>query len=56
MVNLINMEHKPLLKGNEISKSNQRLLLETCFGNKKTWKSTKLSSWTPLKLYMSSHY
>jgi hypothetical protein len=30
------MEHKPLLEGNEISKSNQRLLLETYFGNKKT--------------------
>jgi hypothetical protein len=56
MVDSINMEHILPFEGNEISKSNQRLLLETYFGNKKTQKSTKLSSWTSLKLYLSSHH
>jgi hypothetical protein len=44
MENLINMEHKSPFEGNEIFKSNQILLLETYLGNKKTRKSTKLSS------------
>ncbi len=56
MENLINMEHKSPFEGKENFKSNQIFLLETYLGNKKTRKSTKLSSWTPLKSYLSSHY
>jgi hypothetical protein len=44
MENLINMEHKSPFEGNENFKSNQILLFETYLGNKKTRKSTKLSS------------
>ncbi len=44
MADSINMEHKPPFEGNEILKSNQRFLLETYLGNKKTQKTTKLSS------------
>jgi len=56
MVDLENMEDEPPFEGNGISGSNQRFLLEVYLGNNKTQKWTKLSSWTPLRLYMSCHY
>jgi hypothetical protein len=55
MSNSWNMGYEPPLEGTKISRSNQRLLLKTYLGNKKAWYWIKLSSWTPLKLYLNYH-